>query len=366
MKRPRTKMNMHSPTARSASSSAELKHKIKGPVKAQSKALFSPSPNLAATDTSRGGKFGVTAEDDNDETVFSTTEDTSAGVLTPKKASAAGGSYVLDVNSPAASTAMAVAAQVVIDKEEEVEAGKQASAENDEEEMDENVFNPYLFMAELPPLNSIDRNEVSLPPQSKADSGKPTLVLDLDETLVHCTVEPVDKPDMIFPVTFNGVLYDVHVRKRPYLDYFLEVVSRSYEVVVFTASQRVYADVLLDLLDPEKKYIRHRLFRESCVFVNGNYLKDLHVVGRNYQQMVLVDNSPHAYGYQIENGIPIESWFDDAHDTELLKLVGFLRTCFDGHEDVRPIIEEQFKTHELINRASKGLYIDLARAPPFP
>ncbi|RYY69430.1 hypothetical protein EON63_23665 [archaeon] len=32
-------------------------------------------------------------------------------------------------------------------------------------------------------------------------TGKlPTLVLDLDETLVHCTVDPVDKADVIFPV----------------------------------------------------------------------------------------------------------------------------------------------------------------------
>lgn len=372
MKRPRTKINMHSPTAKSSSSrSGELKHKSKDHVIVQSKALFSPTPN--GNEVSKGGRFDIAVADDEGAEVSSgsvfTTTGNSSVVLTPKKSIGADGgsiqgSYVPDLNSPVARAAVAVAQEAA---STDVAAEKQAEETSQEEdEMDEAVFNPYHFISELPSLSSIDRIGVSLPPQAETDSGKPTLVLDLDETLVHCTVEAIDKPDMTFPVTFNGHLYDVYVRKRPYLDYFLEVVSRSYEVVVFTASQRVYADVLLDLLDPDRKYIRHRLFRESCVFVNGNYLKDLHVVGRDYQKMAIVDNSPHAYGYQIENGIPIESWFDDANDTELLKLVGFLRSCFDGQPDVRPIIQEQFKTHELIARASKGLFIDLTTAPPFP
>ena len=62
---------------------------------------------------------------------------------------------------------------------------------------------------------------------------------------MHCSVEPIPNPDIIFPVNFNGTSYQVFVRKRPYLDEFLETVSKSFESVVFTASQRVYADKLL-------------------------------------------------------------------------------------------------------------------------
>ncbi|RHY19934.1 hypothetical protein DYB36_007443 [Aphanomyces astaci] len=94
----------------------------------------------------------------------------------------------------------------------------------------------------------------------------------------------------------------------------------------------------------------HRLYRDHCLPVDGNYLKDLNVLGRDLAHVLLIDNSPHAFGYQVTNGVPIESWFTDESDSELLKLLPFLESLLHV-DDVRPILAKQFQIQRLIDAA---------------
>ncbi|PNI73946.1 CTDSPL isoform 8, partial [Pan troglodytes] len=61
----------------------------------------------------------------------------------------------------------------------------------------------------------------------------------------------------------------------------------------------------------------------SCVFHRGNYVKDLSRLGRELSKVIIVDNSPASYIFHPENAVPVQSWFDDMTDTELLDLIPF-------------------------------------------
>jgi len=169
--------------------------------------------------------------------------------------------------------------------------------------------------------------------QHQDDVGKKCLVLDLDETLVHSSFRAVPGADFVIPVQIEDVVHFVYVAKRPGVDEFLAEMAKHYEIVIYTASLNKYADPLLDLLDP-KRLIRARLFRESCVFYEGNYVKDLSVLDRDLSQSIIIDNSPNSYIFHPENAIDCSSFIDDPNDRELAQIAGFLKSIKD-EKDVR-------------------------------
>ncbi|GKA31960.1 HAD-like domain protein [Tanacetum coccineum] len=195
-------------------------------------------------------------------------------------------------------------------------------------------LDPQMFIRNLPDLSELETNV-------RHERKTVTLVLDLDETLVHSSLEYCDDADFTFPVFVDLREYTVYVKKRPHLREFLERVSEMFQVFIFTASQSIYAKQLLDVLDPDGKIISHRAYRESCVFVDGCYTKDLTVLGVDLAKVAIVDNCPQVFRLQVNNGIPIKSWFSDPSDCALISLLPFLERLADA-EDVRPIIAKRF------------------------
>ncbi|XBI27895.1 hypothetical protein VPH35_052252 [Triticum aestivum] len=191
----------------------------------------------------------------------------------------------------------------------------------------------------LPDLMDVDSS--SRLRKSPVRTKHVTLVLDLDETLVHSTLDHCDISDFSIQVFFNMKDHTVHVRQRPHLKMFLEKVAQMFELVIFTASQRIYAEQIIDRLDPDGKLISQRIYRESCIFSDGSYTKDLTILGVHLAKVAIIDNTPQVFQLQVDNGIPIKSWFDDPADQELVELLPFLETLVDA-EDVRPLISRTF------------------------
>ena len=156
-----------------------------------------------------------------------------------------------------------------------------------------------------------------------------TVIFDLDETLVHCVnptsrIDPSVTLDIVLP---NGEPTKAGINIRPHAKECLKYANNYFEVMVFTASHRCYADVVLDYLDPTGELIQHRLYRDECIAHNGVFIKDLRIfANRNIPDLIIVDNAVYSFGYQLDNGIPILSWKDDPKDRELLNLMGYLKS----------------------------------------
>ncbi|KAF4357403.1 hypothetical protein G4B88_009722 [Cannabis sativa] len=199
----------------------------------------------------------------------------------------------------------------------------QESAVNSFDSDQAECFDPQIFIKNLPELSDVPHISIHA------------------ETLVHSTLEHCEDADFTFNVFFNMKEHTVYVRKRPHLKTFLERVAEMFQVIIFTASQSIYAEQLLDILDPDGKIISRRVYRESCIFSDGSYTKDLTVLDIDLAKVAIIDNSPQVFRLQVNNGIPIKSWFDDRTDCALISLLPFLETLVDA-DDVRPIIAKKF------------------------
>ncbi|KAJ9436832.1 putative phosphatase PSR2 [Diplonema papillatum] len=182
------------------------------------------------------------------------------------------------------------------------------------------------------------------------EGARHTLVLDLDETLLHSSFEPTTA-DFIVPITVDGQRHTVYARKRPFVDYFLRKAGELFSVIVWTASVRSYAEPLIDaLLSSAGTSVQvERMYRTECTELYGEYAKDLTKCSGSLDTVCLVDNSPAAACLQVKNHIPISSWFSDGSDTALLRLLPFLErvscshSVYDVLEPAQAVLEVQAK-----------------------
>ena len=209
------------------------------------------------------------------------------------------------------------------------------------QEVRPNEIKVFTGAKNLSPFQAKDRRSM-LPTPLPHHSCRNTIVLDLDETLVHSSFKPVSTYDTVLPIKIQCETYQVYVTVRPHVQAFLQECGKLFETIIFTASLSVYAERVMDYLDPgtpEQRNCPYRLFREHCSSTNGACVKDLSLLGRELHRTIIVDNSPVAYLYQPRNAIPVVSWFDDPRDSELHSLIPWLHRLAAA-SDVYPILDE--------------------------
>ncbi|CAD8063246.1 unnamed protein product [Paramecium sonneborni] len=175
------------------------------------------------------------------------------------------------------------------------------------------------------------------------------LILDLDETLIH-SCSSRDSPQVTLSINNNDDRVDLCFNIRPFCQEFLKEMSNYFNIYLFTASSEFYANTIINYLDPKRQFIIDILCRNNCFETkNGFFIKDLRIItNRSLKDIVIVDNLPHSFGLQLENGIPILEYLFNPKDEELKYLQNYL-IQLSKEEDVRTFNKENLKLLNLID-----------------
>jgi Dullard-like phosphatase family protein len=192
---------------------------------------------------------------------------------------------------------------------------------------------------------------------------KKLAIFDLDETLVHCQAKNIEECQHIIEVKISEYKKaKIGVNIRPNWEKALNIISKDYIIVVFTASHSLYANAVLNFMDKEDKYFKYRLFRNNCtsVYINGSYtyIKDLSVFKDiDLKDMIIIDNSVVSFTFNLDNGLPILPYYNSNKDNELLCCAYYLISIFD-YNDLRDANKKFVKLQDIKKKAIENSYIE--------
>ena len=179
-------------------------------------------------------------------------------------------------------------------------------------------------------------------PYIRTKNQKPySLILDLDETLIHFKVNNEEDSEGILQI-------------RPGVVPFLEKVGKYYELIIFTAATQDYGDLLIDAIEENEVYFEYRFYRQHTIIIGNDFVKDLNRIGRPLDKIIIVDNMPQNFRLQKENGINIKAfWGEDSSDNVLEELGIILVNIAKDGGDVRKGLEKY--KDEIIRKVTSNI-----------
>lgn len=166
-----------------------------------------------------------------------------------------------------------------------------------------------------------------------------TLVIDLEDTLVHATWDRK---------------YGWRHAKRPGAEAFLREMTKYYEIVIFTSNIAGVADPVLLALDKDGCAM-HRLYRDATKFVRGTHCKDISRFNRDPRKIVVLDDNARAVQLQPENAIIIKPFVDaaDKADNALEDITPFLAAIVNENVQDVPAALSKFSDHNAATIANE-------------
>ena len=236
--------------------------------------------------------------------------------------------------------------------------------ENNIYENDEDGTNAYEIMKMI---KEYELNKVQSPFIISQTKKRYTLILDLDETLIHLRQkkEVVNLKNDI-DININNMSdynYNLDKNKNKYLLQFriglfsfLTLLKPFYEIISFTSATREYADVIINEIEKKRNFFDFKFYREHCVIYKDTFVKDISRIGRDIQKIIIVDNNENNFVLNKENGIKISPYFGDdgennnlrlssndkkKSDNALLELKKILIKIYkDNYDDVREALKD--------------------------
>ena len=216
-------------------------------------------------------------------------------------------------------------------------------------------------------LKKILNNQISY---NNNDKNKKLLLLDLDETLIHSeykfgyfnnisNTEKIKENCIHKEIQFKEGEFEFQmiIFIRPFLNDFLENMNSYFDLGIFTAALKNYAEAALKIIDPSEKFFKFKFFRDSCINIDDKiYIKDLSIID-NYdlKNIILVDNSLYSFLNNLNNGVLVNSFYYDESDKQLIFAKNYILNSLLYCDDVRIVNEETYNFMKQFNYY-KSLY----------
>lgn len=195
------------------------------------------------------------------------------------------------------------------------------------------------------------------------NDNKILLILDIDETLIYATSEPLD-----YQADFK--LFNYHVYKRPYLAAFIENIKADFLLAIWSSASDDYVEEIVKQIIPDDINLEFVWGRSRCTYQKNilidefgyydddssnhyHYVKPLKKVKRkgfNLARILIVDDTPHKAHNNFGNAIYPREFKGNPADNELPLLATYLKLLKDT-KNVRCI--EKRNWHYLIESVSK-------------